>query len=131
MEATASEQPESPASPPTSQAPLVFTETAIAKVREFLDTKPDAQGKMLRIFVQGGGCSGFEYGFSFDEHKEGDLVIPQGDIEVLLDSFSPSLPGGVSRRSHRVSDGQRVLGEEPERHRDVWLRAFVLSVAGC
>ncbi len=94
MEPTASEQPESSALPPTSKAPLVFTEAAIAKVREFLDTKPDAQGKMLRIFVQGGGCSGFEYGFSFDEHKEGDLVIPQGDIEVLLDSFSlPYLEG--------------------------------------
>lgn len=94
MEPTASEQPESSALPPTLKVPLAFTEAAIAKVREFLDTKPDAQGKMLRIFVQGGGCSGFEYGFSFDEHKEGDLVIPQGDIEVLLDSFSlPYLEG--------------------------------------
>ena len=94
MEPTASEQSESSVPPSGSKAPLMFTEAAIAKVREFLETKPDAQGKMLRIFVQGGGCSGFEYGLSFDEHKDGDLVIPQGDIEVLLDSFSlPYLEG--------------------------------------
>ncbi len=94
MEPTAGKQPESSAPSPNSTVRLVFTDAAIAKVREFLQTKPDAQGKMLRIFVQGGGCSGFEYGFSFDELKDGDLVIPQGDIEVLLDSFSlPYLEG--------------------------------------
>ncbi len=94
MDPTASEQPTGTALPPSSNGSLVFTEAAIAKVREFLQTKPEAQDKMLRIFVQGGGCSGFEYGFSFDEHKEGDLVIPQRDIEVLLDSFSlPYLEG--------------------------------------
>ncbi len=94
MEPTASEQPTGAAPLPSSTGPLVFTDAAIAKVREFLQTKPEAQDKMLRIFVQGGGCSGFEYGFTFDEHKEGDLVIPQGDIEVLLDSFSlPYLEG--------------------------------------
>ncbi|MFQ5745545.1 MAG: HesB/IscA family protein, partial [Acidobacteriota bacterium] len=60
----------------------------------------EAKGKYLRLFVQGGGCSGFEYGFSFDEPKEGDEKIPQGagdeEIEVLVDHFSmPYLEGSV------------------------------------
>lgn len=80
--------------PPTSAALLVFTDAAVAKVRSFLDSLAEAKGKHLRIFVQGGGCSGFEYGFTFDERKDTDLVIAQDGIEVLLDSFSrPYLEG--------------------------------------
>lgn len=80
--------------PPADDRPVVFSDAAIAKIREFLETKDEARGKTLRIFVQGGGCSGFEYGFMFDDRKEGDIVLPQGDIEVLLDSFSlPYLEG--------------------------------------
>ena len=83
-------QPEAP----KSAQPLIFTDAAVAKIRQFLDTKEEAQGKHLRIFVQGGGCSGFEYGFTFDAEKEGDLRIRQGDIEILVDMFSlPYLEG--------------------------------------
>ena len=49
---------------------------------------PDSQEKPLRIFVQGGGCSGFQYGFTFDEKKEGDTVIATGGIEVVVDPQS-------------------------------------------
>lgn len=81
---------------PPTDSPLVFTESAVAKIREFLETKEEARGKMLRVFVQGGGCSGFEYGFTFDEEKEGDLRIDQGEIDVLVDMFSlPYLEGCV------------------------------------
>ena len=74
--------------------PVSFTAAAIDKIRDFLATKEEARGKMLRVFVRGGGCSGFEYGFSFDEEKDGDLRLPQGDIEVLVDLFSlPYLEG--------------------------------------
>jgi len=80
--------------PPTSDALLVFTDAAVAKVRSFVEGLAEAKGKHLRIFVQGGGCSGFEYGFTFDDRKDTDLVIAQDGIEVLLDSFSrPYLEG--------------------------------------
>ncbi len=80
--------------PPASDALLVFTDAAVAKVRSFVDGLAEAKDKHLRIFVQGGGCSGFEYGFTFDERKDTDLVIAQDGIEVLLDSFSrPYLEG--------------------------------------
>ena len=72
-----------------ANAPLLsLTEAAIAKVKYFAGTMPDSAGKPLRIFVQGGGCSGFQYGFTFDEKKEGDAVIQAGGIEVVVDPQS-------------------------------------------
>ena len=67
---------------------LSLTDSAVAKVKYFAGTMADSAGKPLRIFVQGGGCSGFQYGFTFDEKKEGDTVIAQGDIEVVVDPQS-------------------------------------------
>lgn len=95
---------------PPSDVPVVFTEAAIVKIREFLETLDEARGKNLRIFVQGGGCSGFEYGFTFDDHKEGDMRVPQQDIEVLVDPFSlPYLQGcEVDYRSSLMGSGFSV-----------------------
>lgn len=67
---------------------LSLTEAAIAKVKYFAGTMPDSEGKPLRIFVQGGGCSGFQYGFTFDEKKEGDTVIETSGIAVVVDPQS-------------------------------------------
>jgi iron-sulfur cluster assembly accessory protein len=81
--------------PPPQLSPtqlIIFTPAAVRKVIGFSQSSPEAEGKLLRLYVQGGGCSGFEYGFKFDERKEGDYVIPQGhgeeSIEVLVDPFS-------------------------------------------
>ena len=91
---SSAEEPGTPAM--TTAAPLIFTEAAICKIKEYGEGLAEAQGKRLRVFVQGGGCSGFEYGFSFDEQQEGDQVVSQGDIEVLVDTFSlPYLEGSV------------------------------------
>jgi iron-sulfur cluster assembly accessory protein len=49
---------------------------------------PDAAGKGLRVFVQAGGCSGFQYGFTFDDAKETDHVLSVGGIHVLVDKTS-------------------------------------------
>lgn len=81
---------------PTSTQPVAFTPAAVGKIRQFLATAEEAKGKLLRIFVQGGGCSGFEYGFTFDVEQEGDIRLPHGDVEVLVDMFSlPYLEGAV------------------------------------
>jgi iron-sulfur cluster insertion protein len=73
----------------TGTEPLLsLTEAAIAKVKFFAGTMPDSQNKPLRIFVQGGGCSGFQYGFTFDEKKDDDNVIQTGGIEVVVDPQS-------------------------------------------
>lgn len=98
------------ATAPPSDVPVVFTEAAIVKIREFLETLDEARGKNLRIFVQGGGCSGFEYGFTFDDTKDGDVSVPQQDIEVLVDPFSlPYLQGcEVDYRSSLMGSGFSV-----------------------
>ncbi len=82
---------ESNPTPITTETPgplLSLTEAAIAKVKYFAGTMPDSEGKSLRISVQGGGCSGFQYGFTFDEKKENDTVISAGGIEVVVDQQS-------------------------------------------
>ena len=77
-----------PITMPSTGALLSLTEAAIAKVKYFAGTMPDSAGKPLRIFVQGGGCSGFQYGFTFDEKKDDDTVIATGGIEVVVDPQS-------------------------------------------
>ena len=67
---------------------LTLTDAAIEKVKYFASTMPDSTDKPLRIFVQGGGCSGFQYGFQFDEKKEGDNVLEQSGIQILVDPQS-------------------------------------------
>src|ERR1700720_3327295 len=67
---------------------LTLTDAAIEKVKYFAKTMPDSEGKPLRIFVQGGGCSGFQYGFQFDEKHEDDNVLEFGGISVVVDPQS-------------------------------------------
>ena len=55
-------------------APLNFTDSAANKVRELIDEEGNPNLK-LRVFVQGGGCSGFQYGFTFDEDMAEDLSL--------------------------------------------------------
>lgn len=67
---------------------LTMTDAAIEKVKYFAKSMPDSEGKPLRIFVQGGGCSGFQYGFQFDEKREDDNLLEVGGIQVVVDPQS-------------------------------------------
>ena len=67
---------------------LTMTDAAVEKVKYFAKTMPDSEGKPLRIFVQGGGCSGFQYGFQFDEKREDDNLLEVGGIQVVVDPQS-------------------------------------------
>jgi iron-sulfur cluster insertion protein len=70
------------------ETPLVFTDAAAHKVRELLEDE-DNPALKLRVFVSGGGCSGFQYGFTFDENvEEGDTVIEKAGVTLLVDSMS-------------------------------------------
>lgn len=62
-----------------------LTEKAIQKVREFQAQDPQNRGKNFRVYVEGGGCGGFQYGFMFDDERDGDHVVGYGDVKVLVD----------------------------------------------
>ena len=69
-------------------APLVFTDSAAAKVKVLIEEEGNPELK-LRVFVQGGGCSGFQYGFTFDEAvNEDDTVMDKNGVQLLIDSMS-------------------------------------------
>ena len=77
---------ESPSELPPS--PLVFTDSAAAKVKNLIEEEGNPELK-LRVFVQGGGCSGFQYGFTFDEDvNEDDTVMEKEGVQLLIDSMS-------------------------------------------
>ncbi|HNC40448.1 MAG TPA: iron-sulfur cluster insertion protein ErpA, partial [Nitrosomonas sp.] len=70
------------------QGQLVFTDSAASKVKQLIEEEGNPNLK-LRVFVSGGGCSGFQYGFTFDElENEDDLVIEKEKVKLLIDSMS-------------------------------------------
>lgn len=67
---------------------LVFTDSAASKVKELIEEEGNADLK-LRVFVSGGGCSGFQYGFTFDEEvNEDDTTFEKNGVTLLIDSMS-------------------------------------------
>jgi iron-sulfur cluster insertion protein len=70
------------------EEPLIFTDAAAAKVRELIEEEGNPNLK-LRVFITGGGCSGFQYGFTFDEEvAEDDTVMEKGGVTLLIDPMS-------------------------------------------
>lgn len=68
--------------------PVVFTDAAATKVGELIEDEANPELK-LRVFVAGGGCSGFSYGFTFDESiEEGDSKVENGGVTLLIDPMS-------------------------------------------
>jgi iron-sulfur cluster insertion protein len=67
---------------------MKLAESAVIKLQEIFTEEGNPNNK-LRVFVQGGGCSGFQYGFTFDEEQgEDDFEFAAGDVKVLVDSMS-------------------------------------------
>ncbi len=84
MHTTAPSAPATDAPP----SPIDFTAAAAAKVRELIREEGNPALK-LRVYIQGGGCSGFQYGFEFDEQQsEDDFAIATDDVTLLVDPLS-------------------------------------------
>ena len=67
---------------------MTLTDSAANKVRKLRDGESNPELK-LRVYITGGGCSGFSYGFTFDEEtKEGDSIFTNGDVTMLVDPMS-------------------------------------------
>ena len=75
---------------------LEISESAVIKIADILAEENNPNLK-LRTFVQGGGCSGFQYGFTLDEEQnEDDFVIEKGTIKILIDSMSMQYMTGAT-----------------------------------
>ena len=71
-----------------SMPALIFTDAAARKVGELINEEANPALK-LRVFVSGGGCSGFQYGFTFDENvEEGDTQVQNSGVTLLIDPMS-------------------------------------------
>lgn len=74
--------------PTDMPVPLLFTDSAANKVKELIAEEGNPELK-LRVFVTGGGCSGFQYGFTFDEvANEDDTVMQKNGVTLLIDPMS-------------------------------------------
>lgn len=74
--------------PAETPLPLLFTDSAANKVKELISEEGNPELK-LRVFVTGGGCSGFQYGFTFDEAtNEDDTVMEKNGVTLLVDPMS-------------------------------------------
>jgi len=98
---------------PDGADPLVISDTVVSKVSEMLAEEGDPN-LQLRIFVTGGGCSGFQYGFAFDdEKKEDDVRVVRGAITVVVDAMSLQYLMGAEIDYEDKLDGARFVIRNP------------------
>jgi len=92
------------------EAPLVFTDAAAGKVRELIAEEGNSELK-LRVYISGGGCSGFQYGFTFDEARaEDDFAVDKGGVTLLVDPLSLQyLAGAEIDYSESLTGAQFVI----------------------
>jgi len=90
--------------------PLIFTEAAAQKVRQLIEEEGNPSLK-LRVFISGGGCSGFQYGFTFDEQvMEGDATVVKDGVMLLVDPMSVQyLTGAEIDYSEGLEGAQFVI----------------------
>jgi iron-sulfur cluster insertion protein len=92
------------------EQPLVFTDAAALKVRELIaeENNPDL---ILRVYISGGGCSGFQYGFTFDEARaDDDLALEKAGVTLVVDPLSLQyLMGAEIDYSENLNGAQFVI----------------------
>lgn len=94
-------------------APLFFSDSAVAKVRELIEEEENP-GLKLRVFVTGGGCSGFQYGFSFDENQDDeDTVVERDGVSLLVDPMSYQYLVGATIEYQEGLQGSQFVVQNP------------------
>lgn len=96
-----------------SQDEVIFTDAAANKVRALLDEEEDGAQK-LRVFVTGGGCSGFQYGFKFDTAVEpDDTVVVKNGVTLLVDAMSVQYLSGAEIDYRESVEGAQFVIRNP------------------
>lgn len=95
------------------QIPLIFTDAAARKVKNLIEGE-DNPNLRLRVYITGGGCSGFQYGFTFDDQvNDGDLTIENQNVGLVVDPMSLQyLIGGTVDYTEGL-DGSRFVVINP------------------
>jgi iron-sulfur cluster insertion protein len=94
-------------------SPVVFTDAAASKVKEMIEDEGNSALK-LRVYVSGGGCSGFQYGFAFDENSaEDDTVVEKCGVSLLIDPMSFQYLMGAEIDYQESLDGARFVIKNP------------------
>jgi iron-sulfur cluster insertion protein len=92
---------------------LTLTDRAATKVNELREEEGNAALK-LRVYITGGGCSGFSYGFTFDEQtKEDDTIVENGGVTLLIDAMSVQYLSGSEVDYDSGLMGSRFVGNNP------------------
>jgi iron-sulfur cluster insertion protein len=92
---------------------LVFTNAAAGKVGELIREESNPNLK-LRVFVTGGGCSGFQYGFTFDENiEEGDIQVANQGVTLLVDPMSIQYLSGAEIDYKEDLEGAQFVIRNP------------------
>ena len=95
------------------QTDLTISGSAVQRINELLAARNDP-GLKLRVFIRGGGCSGFQYGFQFDEtQQEDDIAIQREGVEVLVDMLSLQYLSGAEIDYQDDLLGSRFLVNNP------------------
>ena len=93
--------------------PLVFTDSAANKVRQLIEEEGNPELK-LRVFVTGGGCSGFQYGFTFDETtNEDDTTLQKSGVTLLIDPMSLQYLAGAEIDYQENIEGAQFVIKNP------------------
>ncbi|MBK1736024.1 iron-sulfur cluster insertion protein ErpA [Halorhodospira abdelmalekii] len=93
--------------------PLTFSDAAADKLRELI-AEEDCAGLKLRVFVTGGGCAGFQYGFTLDEEvAEGDLIAEWRGVQVVADPFSNMYLHGAEVDYVAAESGEQFVIRNP------------------
>lgn len=102
---------------PLNTSPVRFSPSATARVCTLLNEEPpteNGQASMLRMFVSGGGCSGFQYGFTFEsEISADDAILKHEGFDMLIDNMSYVYLSGVSVDYVEGFEGARFVIENP------------------
>ena len=92
---------------------VTMTESAATKIKSLMD-KEDNKALKLRIFVSGGGCSGFEYGFTFDDEvKDTDSIVESFGVPLLVDQMSMDMLNGAEVDYQTSVQGESFVIKNP------------------
>ena len=94
-------------------SPLIFSDNAVSKVRSLIEEEGN-DSLSLRVFVTGGGCSGFQYGFTFDDElAEDDTIVERDGVRLVVDPMSFQYLAGSEVDYQEGLEGSRFVINNP------------------